>query len=88
MLYTKIKDYKLLQENYKWMHCERGFITVTTVFWCVFHSVPSVSKRKSVLLAIAFASTRAVLLCIYAAGWRLAAFLVTEERIGILEVFR
>ena len=48
----------------------------------------SASVKKSLLVAFAIATTSAVVLCIYAAGWRLAAFLVTEERIGILEVFR
>ena len=46
------------------------------------------SVKKSLLVAFGIATTEAVVLCIYAVGWRLAAFLVAEERIGILEVFR
>ena len=44
--------------------------------------------KKSVSLGFAIAATGAVVLCIYAASWRLAAFLVIEERIGVIDVFR
>ena len=50
--------------------------------------IHSETVRKSVWLGFAIAFTNALLLCVYAAGWRLAAFLVIEERIGIVEVFR
>lgn len=40
------------------------------------------------LLAFAISFTRASLICVYAVGWRLAAFLITEGRIETFEVFR
>ena len=46
------------------------------------------SIKKSLLQGFAISFTSGLIYLVYAAGWRLAAFLVTQNRIGIVEVFR
>ena len=46
------------------------------------------SIKKSLIQGFTVALMRAMISFVFAAGWRLAAFLVTNGRIGILEVFR
>ena len=46
------------------------------------------SIKKSILQAFTIAFTQAALACVYAAGWRLAAFLIDSERIEVIDVFR
>ena len=43
--------------------------------------------KKSIFQAFATAITNAALLCVYAAGWRLSAFLIENNRIQTIDVF-
>ena len=44
--------------------------------------------RKSFLQAVSLALSSAIVLCVYSAGWRLAAYVVCKDRATIGGVFR
>ena len=44
--------------------------------------------KKLFLQATIVAFSRAGVLCIFAAGWRLTIVLLTQRRVSVLEVFR
>ena len=44
--------------------------------------------KKSLLLALSIAFTRAALIGVYAAAWRLAVLLITEDRVEVVQIFR
>ena len=46
------------------------------------------SMKRSVFQGLSVAFTRGMISIVFAAGWRLAAFLVIDGRIGVLQVFR
>ena len=53
--------------------------------------LPSILRngiKKSLLQAVAYAIPIAMVLCVYSAGWRFAAYLVIKERATIGGVFR
>ena len=53
--------------------------------------LPSILRngiRRSLLQAVAYAIPMAMVLCVYSAGWRFAAYLVIKERATIGGVFR